>query len=138
MTRSQERISEDLKKAGESETFDMDTAVGSILLVGILLSVAFIVSGLVWHLAEMGHLQLEYSISGKNLFQFVLAEASQLFSGSVHPRVAVSSGIAVLMLTPYVRVVFSTLYFAFVEHDWKYAAFTGFVLSVLTYSLFLR
>jgi uncharacterized membrane protein len=138
MTRAHGTIPESLKKLGQTEPFDMDTAVGYILLVGILLSVTLIVSGLVWHLAVLGHLQLEYSIAGMNLFQFVLAEASQLLSGSVHPRVVVSAGIAVLMLTPYVRVFFSTLYFAFVEYDWKYTLFTGFVLAVLTYSLFLR
>jgi uncharacterized membrane protein len=47
-------------------------------------------------------------------------------------------GIGVLMLTPFVRVLASVFYFAFVEHNWKYTLFTAFVLSVLTYSLFLR
>ena len=42
------------------------------------------------------------------------------------------------MLTPYVRVLVSILYFAFSERNWKYALFTGFVFSVLTFSLFLR
>jgi uncharacterized membrane protein len=43
-------------------------------------------------------------------------------------------GIGVLMLTPFVRVLASVVYFAFVEHNWKYTLFTAFVLSVLTYS----
>ena len=39
---------------------------------------------------------------------------------------------------PQVRVLASMLYFAFVERNGKYTLFTGFVFSVLTYSLFLR
>jgi len=42
------------------------------------------------------------------------------------------------MLTPFVRVLTSVFYFAFVERNWKYTLFTGFVLGLLTYSLFLR
>jgi uncharacterized membrane protein len=40
------------------------------------------------------------------------------------------------MLTPYVRVLASMLYFVLVERNVKYGLFTGFVLAVLTYSLF--
>ena len=43
-----------------------------------------------------------------------------------------------LLLTPYVRVLASMLYFALVERNLKYSVFTAFVLLVLTYSLFLR
>jgi uncharacterized membrane protein len=42
------------------------------------------------------------------------------------------------MFTPYVRVLASLFYFAVVARNWKYTLFTGFVLTVLTYSLFLR
>ena len=48
----------------------------------------------------------------------------------------VNLGIAVLLLTPYVRVLMSMLYFVFVERNLKYALFTGFVLAMLTYGLF--
>jgi len=112
--------------------------VGSILLVGILLSLTLIVAGLVWHWALAGHLQFDYTVTGMNLFQFVLADARRLASGIIQPQLAISTGIVVLMLTPYVRVLASMLYFALIEHNWKYTLFTGFVLGVLTYSLFLR
>jgi uncharacterized membrane protein len=46
--------------------------------------------------------------------------------------------ISALVLTPYVRVLALPVLFAFVERNAKYAAFTGFVLAVLRYSLFLR
>ena len=54
------------------------------------------------------------------------------------PRLLVSLGIITLLLTPYVRVLASFVLFAFVERNAKYAVFTGFVLAVLSYSLFLR
>ena len=47
-------------------------------------------------------------------------------------------GLAALLLTPFVRVLASMLYFAVAERNGKYAAFTGFVLVTLSYSLFLR
>jgi len=50
----------------------------------------------------------------------------------------INLGIAVLILTPYVRILASVLYFAFVARNWKYTLFTASVLGVLTYSLFGR
>ncbi len=61
-----------------------------------------------------------------------------MLEAEFRPRLLVSLGIAALLLTPYLRVLASLLFFAFVEHNWKYSLFTGFVLAVLTYSLFLR
>ena len=51
---------------------------------------------------------------------------------------AYSLGIAALMLTPYVRAGAPLAFFLLVERNWKYAAFTAFVLAVLSCSLFLR
>jgi uncharacterized membrane protein len=62
----------------------------------------------------------------------------RLWGLAPNPHCLISLGIAALMLTPYVRVLASLIFFAAVEHNGKYAAFTAFVLAVLTYSLFLR
>jgi len=51
--------------------------------------------------------------------------------------VFVNVGIAALMLTPYIRVMASMLFFAFAEKNCKYTAFTGVVFVLLTYSFFL-
>ena len=118
--------------------FDMEVLVGYILLIGVLLSMALIAIGVVWHWLTTGQLGLEYSISGMNLFEFVLTDLRQVFTDTLRPRLFVNLGIATLMLTPYVRVLASMLYFAFVERNRKYTVFTAFVFSVLTYSLFLR
>ena len=116
----------------------MEGLVGYILLIGVLLSMTLIAAGVIWHWLSTGRPGIAYSISGMNLFGFVLADMRQIFSGAFRPRLLVNLGIAVLMLTPYVRVFVSVLYFAFVERNLKYTLFTLFVFSVLSYSLFLR
>jgi hypothetical protein len=56
---------------------------------------------------------------------------------AVFHRLPHTPGIVILLLTPYLRVVFSVLYFSF-EKDYKYALITLFVLIVLTLSLTLH
>ncbi len=116
----------------------MDMLIGYVLLVGVVLSVVLIVAGLAWHWLNTGHLGVEYTIPKMNLFDFVSVELGDFVDGRFRPRYLISLGITALLLTPYVRVLTSLLFFAFVEHNWKYSAFTGFVFAMLTYSLFLR
>jgi uncharacterized membrane protein len=116
----------------------METLVGYILLIGVIATVILLSSGLLWHWLTTGSLRLDYTIAGMNLFEFVAAELGQVADGMIRPRLLVSLGIVVLLLTPYLRVAASFLYFALIAHDGKYAVFTGIVWSVLTYSLFLR
>jgi uncharacterized membrane protein len=116
----------------------MEIMVGYILQVGVLLSVALLAFGLAWHWLSTGQLSLDYTISGMNLFEFVLFDLQRVFTDTLRPRLFINLGIAVLMLTPYVRVFASMLYFAVAERNWKYTLFTAFVFSVLTYSLFMR
>ncbi len=117
---------------------EMDVLVGYILLGGVLFSMALIVTGLSWKYAETGGLRLDYELAGMNLFQFVVGEIRLALHGQVRPRLLVNMGIAVLMLTPFLRVLASMVYFFAVLRNWKYTVFTLFVLLVLTRSLFLR
>ncbi len=123
---------------GAAPAQDMETLVGYILQVGVLLSVALLAAGLLWHWAATGSSRLDYTLAGMSFFQFLLADLQQALAGAFRPRLLVSLGIATLLLTPYLRVAASFLYFALVARDGKYATFTGFVWAVLTYSLFLR
>jgi uncharacterized membrane protein len=116
----------------------MDVVIGYVLLVGVLLSAGMVVVGLAWHWTRTGHLGAEYRIARLNLFEFLQAEIHQVAVGAYRPRLLISLGIVTLLLTPYVRVLASLMFFLLVERNWKYSLFTGFVLSVLTYSLFLR
>ncbi len=116
----------------------MDLLVGYILLGGVLVSAVLMVGGMAWHWVAIGRPQIGYTIAGMDLFQFVVTDVRQVASGALQPRLLINLGLAVLLLTPYVRVVASTLYFAAGERNWKYTLITGFVFTVLTYSLFLR
>jgi uncharacterized membrane protein len=116
----------------------METLVGYILLAGVIATVILLTSGLLWHWLMTGNLQLDYTIAGMNLFEFAATELGRVAEGAIRPRLLVSLGIVALLLTPYLRVAASFLYFALIARDGKYAVFTGIVWSVLTYSLFLR
>jgi uncharacterized membrane protein len=101
-------------------------------------SVVLILAGLVWHWSISGSLKLDYSITGMNFFQFLWFDLNQAATGKIQPRLLLNSGIAMLLLTPFFRVLASIFYFALAERTLKYVVFTGFVFLVLTYSLFLR
>ena len=118
--------------------YEMDAMVGYILLGGVLLSALFIIAGVIWHWVTTGSPELHYTLAGTNLFQFWLSDIRQMTTGAFRPRLLVNVGIALLLITPYVRVAASTIYFAAAERNVKFTIFTGFVLAVLTYSLFLR
>ena len=113
----------------------MEGVIGYTLLGGVLLSVTLIAAGLAWHWARSGDLQLAYSLPATTVGGFILADVEQVTSLETRPRLLVNLGIAVLMLTPYVRVLASLISFG-LERNWKYTAFTAFVLATLTYTLF--
>lgn len=120
------------------QELEMDVLVGYILLFGVLLSMAFLVAGLIWRWAETRGVSMDYRLAGMNLFELVTQDAGRMAHGQFRARMMITSGILVLMLTPYFRVVASMLYFLTVLKNWKYTVFTSIVLIVLTYSLFLR
>ena len=76
------------------------------------------------------------ALAATSVGQFIITDVRQVTTAAARPRLLVNVGIAVLMLTPYVRVLASMLYFVFVERNVKYSLFTAFVLATLTYSLF--
>ena len=117
---------------------DVDLVIGYVLLGGVLTSMALLATGVAWHDVRTGELGLDYRLGGTTLFGFVVLDLQQLVAGEFRPRLLVNLGIAVLMLTPYARVLASMVYFGCLERNWKYTAITAFVLAVLTYSLFLR
>lgn len=124
--------------AQERRQLRMDTLLGYILLDGVLLSLGLMLVGLCWRWANTGKLTLDYPLGGMNLFEFVRAEIRLAVEGEVRPRLLINLGIAALMLTPYLRVLVSVVYFMVVSKNWKYTSFTTLVLLILTYSLFLH
>jgi uncharacterized membrane protein len=126
------------RPADQRVTRGMASLVGYILLGGVLTSAALMSTGLVWQWATRGRVQGEPPLAGTDLAQIFATFFQQLGSHTLQPRPLVYLGLAVLMLTPYLRVAASALYFAVLERNVKYTVFTGFVLALLTYSLFIR
>ncbi len=116
----------------------METMVGYILQVGVMISAALLVAGYAWRFLATGHLGFDYTIAGMNLYDFAMLEVRQVAEGAFRPRLLVSLGIVVLLLTPLVRVLASMVFFAVVARNLKYALFTLFVLTVLVHSLLVR
>lgn len=126
--------------SAELEAFQhkIEGLVGTILLVGVLLSCTLLLAGLLWRFFESGSFVFDYVLKGMNLFQFLTKELTLTIEGKFRARLLISLGIVTLLLTPYIRVLASMVYFAFVEKNLKYTLFTAFVLAVLSYTLFLR
>jgi uncharacterized membrane protein len=115
---------------------DLEALVGGILAAGLLTSVALIVAGLAWRWALAGTLRMDYALPGTNVARFLFADVHHAPALATGPRRLVSLGIGVLMLTPYLRVLASLLYFVLVARSRTYATITAIVLATLTYSLF--
>jgi uncharacterized membrane protein len=125
--------------AGESPLeIDMDLLVGYVLLIGVLLSIVLIVAALIWRWMLTGNVEFDYQLSGMNFFELVVNEVKLAVHGALRPRLLLTLGIVTLMLTPFIRVLVSMVYFLAALKNWKYTIFTAFVLLTLTYSLFLR
>ena len=135
---SQQKASAGVQSARQTRQFEMDALVGGILQNGVLLSLGLIIIGFGWRWYITGSPVVDYRIAGMNLFEFVTEEVRLAATGPIRPHLLINLGIAVLMLTPFIRVAASVVYFVGVLRNWKYTVFTAVVLTVLTYSLFLR
>jgi uncharacterized membrane protein len=118
-------------------SLDLNTVVWSILLGGLIVSITLVTAGLIWLLLVAGGFELLPAIRALNLLEFVVYVVENAGTGETGPAFLIYSGIAVLLFTPFVRVLASTLYFSLKEHDWKFTCITGFVLAVLSVILFL-
>ncbi len=101
-------------------------------------SLALTAVGLVWQAIASPGMHGGHALAGVNVWRFAIELERAIGARGVRPELLIELGLLGMILTPYARVVASLLYFAFAARNWKYTAFTGFVLTVLTYSLFLR
>jgi hypothetical protein len=102
----------------------------------------YLASGLIdtglWHRLATGVATFDAPLGGTDALRPLVGDLRLAASGQLSARLLVSLGVAVLLFTPYLRVLASVVFFAAVERNWKYAVFTSFVLIVLTYSLLMR
>jgi uncharacterized membrane protein len=119
--------------SGES---GLETAVSWLLIVGVVISLVLEIAGIAVYYHAYGELRVSTDpsafIQGKNFFTFIYDQFRHGQGGAAARLM--TAGIIILMLTPYVRVIVSTIYFAR-ERNIKYVVITGFVVIVLTAAL---
>ena len=111
----------------------LEVIVGLVLIGGVVLSLGVLVLALAGYFLRFGPeiiMDDEYKVAAENFFAYILS--LQIYSSTATGLLA--TGVVILMLTPYVRVLTSLVYFAW-EKDFKYVLITAFVLAVLTISL---
>ncbi len=120
--------------SGESA---LETTISYLLIVGVITSLLLEIMGIIVFYNSYRQLGVSQDpslfIRGHDFFSFIL---NQFRGGHTESRAVrlMTSGIVILMLTPYLRVIVSVVYFAW-EKNAKYVAITLFVLIVLTISL---
>jgi uncharacterized membrane protein len=114
--------------------------IGYILISGVVISLFLEVIGIILYYRSYGQFKIladhTVFIHGKNFFYFLV----ELIQGEHIRQEAfwlMTLGIAILMLTPYVRVILSVIHFSR-ERNIKYVLITLFVLALLTISLALQ
>ena len=114
--------------------------IGYILISGVVISLFLEVIGIILYYRSYGQFEIledkAVFIHGKNFFYFLF----ELIQGEhIHQKAIwlMTLGIAILMLTPYVRVILSVIHFSH-EKNVKYVLITLFVLALLTMSLALQ
>ena len=117
--------------------FDMEDLISSILQGGMIIGLGFTLVSLALRWAETGCVMgVEEPIAGVSVTAIFLSDLRQIGFPQQWPSVTMRLAILVLLITPYVRVVASMVYFAVVERSWKQALFTGLVFIILTITLF--
>jgi uncharacterized membrane protein len=120
--------------SGESK---LETVISWLLIIGVIISLLLEIGGIAMYYHAYGQLGISTDqsmfIQGKNFFTFLYDQFRTGQTGSGAARLMIG-GIVILMLTPYLRVVVSALYFAR-EKNMKYVVITMFVLIILTLSL---
>ncbi len=121
-------------EGGESK---FELAISYLLVVGVMISLILVTAGILVYYLHSGGIGISQASSRflreRNFFYFLL----DLFRGRGGQDSGlwlITLGIAVLILTPYARVILSFVYFM-LRRDWKYTLFTLFVLVLLTISL---
>ncbi len=127
------------ERQGGSES-RLETAISYVLIVGVVISLLLEIVGVILFYHTYGRLDISQDTSvfirGRDFFSYIY----QQFTGTRPDGSGIffmTGGIIVLVLTPYVRLISSVIYFAW-EKDVKYVLITLFVLAVVTLSLTLH
>ncbi len=124
--------------------------ISYILIGGTIISLVLISTGLIIYYMPKGiestpHFTMKWQMSGNNLFAYVTSLISKFHflsnsapsSFNINAIKIMALGLITLIMTPYVRVVASIIFFSLTK-NFKYVFVTGFVLLILTISLIMH
>jgi len=120
---------------------NLELTISYILIIGVIASVAMESLGILSYYYTNGDFgivfQPQYALRGSDFFSYSATMLQNLILGSWTPFQILALGIIVLMITPYMRVLASVIYFGLVRNP-KYLVITAFVLIILTASLLVH
>jgi uncharacterized membrane protein len=127
------------QKLGSGES-RLETGISYLLMAGVIISLVLEVVGvaLLYHANHsLAISQNETAfIQGNDFFTFIFQQFRGEHSQGIGLRL-MTIGIIILILTPFIRLVTSVVYFGW-EKNMKYVVITLFVLVVITLSLALH
>jgi uncharacterized membrane protein len=126
--------------ARNGNTSKFELAISYLLGVGVVSSLLLVGAGILLYYLDFGSLALSEKkalfLREKDFFYFLYDLMREAHSQE-RALWTLTLGIAVLILTPYLRVLLSVFYFLW-EKDFKFSLITLFVLLILTLSLAAR
>jgi uncharacterized membrane protein len=116
----------------------LELAISYILIIGVITSVAIETIGILNYYYVNRDLSItfqpQYSLVGVDFFSYSAGTLQSMIHGNWTPFQILALGIVLLMITPYLRVLASVVYFG-LARNLKYLCITAFVLIILTASL---
>ncbi len=118
----------------------LETAISYLLIIGVVLSVLLEIAGIIMFYHTSGSLAVlqdkSVFVQEHDFFRFIYNSLRTGDGNGTGIRL-MTAGLVILILTPFLRVILSVIYFAW-KKDFKYMIITAFVLLVLTISLLLH
>ncbi len=112
----------------------VETVIGVMLRVGVLLAAAVVLGGAVCYLMRYGHAPADYRAFRGEPANLRSVGPIVRYAASLRCRGIMQLGLLLLILTPIARVAFSVVAF-WLEDDHMYIVMTLIVLANLLYSL---
>lgn len=120
------------------KTPNLETIIGYILVIGVIISLIIESLGLIMYIMSEKTIYIDLNNESTRIaFQDFFVYLSNIVVSIFHElnyTNMMALGLVILMLTPYLRVIASVLYFTF-THNYKYVIITLIVLTILTLSL---
>lgn len=134
MSRKQKRGTND----GKTGLARLEAMISYVLIIGVIASLLLEAVGLFLYYRTFGTVAISYDgrlvLYAHDFFDFLVSLFRGPLGGSESAVKLMALGMAILILTPYVRAVLSVVYFAS-RKNLTYLIVTLFVLIVLTLSM---